>query len=375
MTHRRRLLAVADIPVWPVLEGFSVRATGLLRELSRSWDLTLIAPAGSSGGEPPFPIDRRRIVEDKESKRRALQEELQSHPPDAILWWMGLDTTQLPERWYARTVVDQVDSQTLTCWREARHIGSLRKKLSWWRSTLSFARYERWLMRSVAAVVVVGEKDAQTMARLAGGRSPHVVPNGVDVLEDPMRAEHDRPTVVFTGVMEYPPNVDAVCSFAAGVWPRVRERIPDARFVIGGRRPNAEVLALAEKPGIEVVADLPDMKAFLNQAWVAVAPMRQGAGIKNKVLEAWSVGVPTVLTSIATNGLALEPGGSAWVVDGEERWVDTLVDLLCDDAKRRALGERMRDRAREQHGWGQAASGLVELLDRTALSQSAGGAV
>lgn len=342
--------------------GFSVRAAGLLRELAEDWDLTIVAPR-ADGPPLPFPVAAFHETKSRDEKIFAIANVLTRTPPDAILWWQILEPSLLRDAWWSKTVLDQVDSRALTCWREANLTESWRGRLRWWRDAFAMARYERRTSRGVAATTVVGEDDARTMRRL-GAQRVHVVPNGVDVHEGP-RAEAGAPTVVFTGVMNYTPNVDAVRWFADAAWPAILRRCPDAKFVVGGRTPSADVLALTERDGIEVQADLPDMQAFLNRAWVAVAPMRQGAGIKNKVLEAWATGVPTVLSRIATNGLDLE-GDEPWVVDGAGSWVDAVAGLLESTERRRELGESMRERARDRHGWPQAVSELRKVLDRVA---------
>ena len=175
-------------------------------------------------------------------------------------------------------------------------------------------------------------------------------------------AKRAAPTVAFTGVLDYPPNVDAVRHFAREVWPAIRAAVPAARFVIAGLNPLPEVRALAREAGIEVRADVPDMYSVLREAWVAVAPMVCGSGIKNKVLEAWAAARPVAMTTIATNGLTLTPDAQELVSDDTGKLGALIVDLLQHPERRRRLGAAVREQVTRQHRWADAAARLSALL-------------
>ena len=174
--------------------------------------------------------------------------------------------------------------------------------------------------------------------------------------------EEGRPTVVFTGTLDYAPNVAAVAWAAADIWPRVRAAAPGARWVVAGRRPVAAVQALDGRNGVEVHANVPDMAAALGAAGVALAPMRTGVGIKNKVLEAWACARPVVLTRRAAEGLALPPGHADLVQDTAAGIADAAAWLLRDEAARRQLGRAARATAAREHTWARAAARMDALL-------------
>jgi glycosyltransferase involved in cell wall biosynthesis len=168
--------------------------------------------------------------------------------------------------------------------------------------------------------------------------------------------------VTFTGVMSYPPNVEAATWFARRVWPLVRAAVPGARYRVVGRKPTPAVLALAAEPGVEVVGAVPDMQAELRKAWVAVAPMRDGGGIKNKVLEAWAVGTPVVMTHLAANGLSLDAAAAALVTSVPAVFADRVVALLREPSRRDVLSRAAHELAGREHGWEHAAEQLSRLL-------------
>ena len=217
------------------------------------------------------------------------------------------------------------------------------------------------LARIVSATVVVGDADARVLRRIIGVRNVHVIPNGVDIPDIGSVKRSLHPTVMFTGVMKYQPNMDAALYFANELWPAVRERVPHAVFQIVGRSPAPAIVELASRPGIEVVADVESVQTYLAQAWLAVAPMRTGAGIKNKILEAWSVGTPAVMTPIATNGLNQAPPELLLAAEGVE--LSILVgDLLLDERRRAMLGELARVTAKVAFSWRSSGVALDQLL-------------
>lgn len=112
-----------------------------------------------------------------------------------------------------------------------------------------------------------------------------------------------QPYVLFSGTMDYFPNVDAVMLFAREVFPAIRARVPDIRFVIAGRNPTAEVLGLSKQAGVYVTGAVSDMRPYLRGATVAVAPMRIARGVQNKVLEALAMNLPVIASEPVARAL------------------------------------------------------------------------
>jgi len=376
------LLAVATVPPWPISNGYALRVYHLLRELAQAWQIVLIAPAAV------VPAALRDVLHDYISVpfagrwgslpsqydtgpfRQAAEWVVAARKPDAALLWQGAEFLGF-ERGFPPTVADRIDCLTLAAWRDRNHAETRREWFSTFSNVRAYATYERRLVRALHATVVVGEDDARMLRRLTGRHTIHMIPNGVAAPPDVEGGESSTPTVAFTGVLDYQPNVHAACYFAEKVWPGILAAVPEARFVIAGQRPLPRVLALASHPGIDLRADVPDMQRVLRDAWVAVAPMICGSGIKNKVLEAWAAGRPVAMTTLATNGLALTPDDHELVADDSERLGALIIDLLRDQARRQRLGSAARARVLRQHRWGQAAASFTTLLRApgTAASQ------
>ncbi|MGH7681246.1 MAG: TIGR03087 family PEP-CTERM/XrtA system glycosyltransferase, partial [Candidatus Eiseniibacteriota bacterium] len=146
------------------------------------------------------------------------------------------------------------------------------------------ARYEGRLASLFDASIFVSEAEADIVRRLAPERELTVICNGVDLNAfRPGSDDGRKPAVVFTGVMNYYPNEDAVAYFAKDVFPAVRARVPAAEFWIVGREPSRAVRSLASLPGVQVTGSVPDVRPYLARASAAVAPFRIARGVQNKV--------------------------------------------------------------------------------------------
>jgi glycosyltransferase involved in cell wall biosynthesis len=375
---RRLLLAVSRNGPWPHEDGYTVRVGELLRQVAREWDIVLVAPLrpGASAADEPLAFAERIVVPrndapgafmqtDQAPLLAAAQAALARWQPAATLLWGVLDAVPLAP--FQPALLDFIDSMTLTHLRSARHARRLGDRLRSLRDVLAWARAERSLVREAAASLVAGPGDASVLRRLAGRSTVHVIPNGVSL--PPPAAPGSRspePSVIFTGVLGFTPNVDAAVWFARDVLPLARRVHPGARFVVAGRRPAPEVLALGELPGVSIEADVADMTACLRRAWIAVAPMRRGAGVKNKVLEAWAAGLPVVMTPIATNGLSLDAEAQAWVGRDAEELASRVVRLFSEPDALERRGRAARDLAERQHAWSSVGDRLLGVLDAVA---------
>jgi sugar transferase (PEP-CTERM/EpsH1 system associated) len=197
------------------------------------------------------------------------------------------------------------------------------------------------------------------------GTSTMVLRNGIDL-------EYYRPApdlaepkhIVFTGVMDYLPNVDGCVWFVEDVLPRLRERCGDVRFTIIGADPSAEVLELAKQPGVTVTGFVDDTRDWLRRGSISVAPLRIARGIQNKVLEALAMGHPVVGTTSATQGVEGQPGRDFILADTADEILEACARLIEDPDEARALGERGRRFVEENYDWEVVFAPLDELLER-----------
>ena len=246
----------------------------------------------------------------------------------------------------------------LTAWlyrREARLLGAA----------------ERALMRSADLGLFVSALEVEEMRRRcpAARDRIHSIENGVDSdYFDPQRcfdrpAAAGGPALVFTGAMDYWPNVDAVRWLAETVLPRVWAVLPEVRLWVVGSRPTPEVCRLARDPRITVTGRVADVRPWLAAADLAVAPLRIACGVQNKVLEAMAMAKPVVCTSPALSGIAAAAGREVVVADDAAALAAIVVDLLGDAPRRQRLGAAARQRILERYHWRQCLADLDRLLE------------
>jgi polysaccharide biosynthesis protein PslH len=151
--------------------------------------------------------------------------------------------------------------------------------------------------------------------------------------------------VVFCGVLNYAPNIDAACWLAESVWPIVQARRPNARLTIVGASPTVRVRRLAGQ-GIEVTGTVPDVRSYLWSAAVAATPLRVARGMQNKVLEAAAAGLPVVVTGAVADGLPRAVQSACRIANSETAFAEGIVDLLeRDQAERTRIAESVDWRA------------------------------
>ncbi len=199
------------------------------------------------------------------------------------------------------------------------------------------ARREAWLVERARVVTAVARRDLEALGAGSRGR---LIPVAAAGPLEPPAPPAGPPTVLLSGNLGYRPTVLAACRFASKVWPELKARVPDARWLLAGARPARAVRALAQLTGVEVRGDVPDLAPSLAAATVAIAPMATGSGVPMKVLEAWAAGRPVVAHSWAAAGLEVDPAPGVAVADTSAEWVDVLARLLRNEAAAAELAAR-----------------------------------
>jgi len=193
-----------------------------------------------------------------------------------------------------------------------------------------------------------------------------VIPHGVDF--DYFHADETVPrrpsSVIMTGNMNYAPNADAAVFLCREILPLVREALPDVRVSLVGADPGREVRALAEDPSIEVTGRVPDLRDSMNRAEIAVAPIRIGAGLQNKVLEGMSMGLPMVATSVANEGIQAVDGENILLGDTAAEFADRMIELLRDPERRAVLGRAARDFIVRNWSWEKHFGDLEQIMEQ-----------
>ncbi|MBI5303372.1 MAG: glycosyltransferase [Chloroflexi bacterium] len=219
-------------------------------------------------------------------------------------------------------------------------------------------RYERAICQLADHVVACSDTDANHIRALFPNDQLPIttIPNGVDtefyVPSDEVCAKPlAELALVFTGKMDFRPNIDAMIWFCDEILPRIRAEIPLAHIVIVGQKPAPRVAALAQRDGVQVTGAVPDVRPFIADAAVYVMPLRMGSGTRLKALEAMAMGKAIVSTTRGVEGIALMPERDAVLADEPDAFARAVIALLRDPGRRRALGQSARTLAETRYDW------------------------
>lgn len=266
-------------------------------------------------------------------------------------------------------VVDFVDVDS-DKWRQ--YAQSRRGIMRWLygRESRTLLSFERRVAAEVDASLFVSDAEAALFRRLAPEAASRVaaISNGVDLeYFDPATrfaspfAEAGK-AVVFTGAMDYWANVDAVVWFARDVLPAIRAACPDVVFWIVGTNPAPQVRALEAQPGVRVTGRVDDIRPYIANADVVVAPLRLARGVQNKVLEAMAMARPVVVTPEALEGLDAESGREVVRAAGAAGFAEATLAMLTG-GNNEAMGARARARVVADYGWASNLASLKKFLE------------
>ncbi len=250
-------------------------------------------------------------------------------------------------------VLDLKPVQTLNLKRMKDHVSSPIQRLLFKTEFRRVRRYEPEVVRQMDLCCVISERDRREIDPDGQQDNVFVNPHGLDVayFAPDAQCEKEPASLIFTGNMNYVPNVDAITYFCEQIFPIIKQRCPSVQLKIVGKDPRPAVVALASDPSIQVTGFVDDMRTYTNKAQIAVAPIRIAAGLQNKVLEAMAMGLPLVMTPAANEGIGAAAGQNAVVADSADEFAQQVVDLLNDPLRRINLGEAARDFIEREWSW------------------------
>jgi len=201
--------------------------------------------------------------------------------------------------------------------------------------------------------LVCSEEDKVFLTKAHKTKNIEILPNGVDLsIFDNMSHDYDDPDdiIIFTGNMDYSPNIDAVVYFVEEVFPLILSKFPKIKFHIVGQKPVKKVLNL-QSENVIIKGFIEDIASEYNKSTVAISPVRIGAGTLNKVLEPMAVGVPVVSTKVGFKGLGISSGEGAILADDKFQFANAVIKLLGDKEYRREVGIKGKLKVSQQYSW------------------------
>jgi sugar transferase (PEP-CTERM/EpsH1 system associated) len=299
---------------------------------------------------------------------------LQSRPISAIYVFSGQMGQYVPADFKGRVIADfvDVDSSKFEAyaardrgpkgWVQAREARLLR------------AEEARLAARAEVSLLISEQEAALFRARLPDPDLPGIaigtLPNGIDsqafdpaVVEPAERmAQLPFPRLIFTGQMDYAPNIDACLRAANCILPRVRERFPQASFHVVGRNPPERLEALDGQDGVHVWGRVPEVQSWLAAADLALVPLEIGRGVQNKVLEAMAMGLPVVLTPEAATGIGGRDGHQLLLASSDDELAQACIALLSDVPCAQAMGDAARSYVVDHASWEAALGALTRIV-------------
>ena len=298
----------------------------------------------------------------------ALEKSLQTRRYD-VIWSAGDVLPRLPA-----TVVpvlgDIVDDLVL---QYRRLLASARPGLRYLRilkRLLQMKAVERRYFAKADVCLYVSEADAHTFSSICPNTPVHVIHNGVDeTYFQPTSILVEPETVVFEGNMSFFPNVDAAEYFCNDILPLIHAVRPTVKLFLVGKSPVARVRALASDR-VVVTGFVDDVRPYLSRATVFISPTRVGGGIKNKILQAWSMGKPVVATPASTGGLRATHQENMLIADSPRKFADAVLELLGDAGLRARLGTNGRKTVLDHYTWEAKARELETLMTELTIRRA-----
>jgi glycosyltransferase involved in cell wall biosynthesis len=393
-TKPRALFLAAEAP-YPVIGGGAIRAASVLEYLAQRFSVhgIFFREPGSPdpvAAIPPGRLDRADIVElpfhSKSPLARVLRNvsRLARNRPPLIDRFSGFEAqierflagqryeAAFIEQFWCAPYVDQVRAHARrvmvdlynieSAWHESM-ASAESGPLAWGHrrfALASLASERRWLPE-FDCVLTTSSSDASLVRAIVPAVTVTVYPNALPLIVPPPRS--DRPEIVFSGNLEYAPNIQAVHFFHRNVWPALQSRWPELKWKILGKNPGPMRDLAARDPSIEVTGFVEDAVAVIAQAQVAVVPLLAGSGTRIKILEAWAAGTAVVSTTLGAEGLEFHDREHLVLADDAESFTAAVSELLALPVNRERIGAAGRRLYEERYTWPIAWKVLDELLE------------
>lgn len=387
--HRVHLLAFAD-------EGDSALAQTELGRICASVELIPVSRAASNlRALAAIPTGRSLSLAyfDSTRMREAVRHAVKLHAIQAMIAFSSTMAQYVPREFRRHSIADMTDVDSAK-WLHYATTNPFPKSWVYQLEGRRLRRYEYEIAKSFAYTTLVTEREIELLDKLdeetrrtrlvaltngvdlrkfRPGAFPAFAVNSLPPHEQKFLTDPSAPRIVFTGAMDYYPNVDAVCYFAQDVFPRIRAKIPSAQFLIVGSNPAPQVVQLKKQPGVIVTGRVHDVRPYLAAASVCAIPLRIARGIQNKALEAMASGRAVVATPEVAAGIGRVRHGEELLIAGSaDELSDAVLRVIGDESLRRGLEERARAFVEREYDWQPLMERLITMVESIARPTRAG---
>ncbi len=231
------------------------------------------------------------------------------------------------------------------------------------------SKYEKKILDDFDNILIISEQERKILSNKYKSNKIFVMPNGVDLdffIEDyHSHLKKTGPTIVFTGVMNYWPNIDGVTWFVKKILPPIKEKYPNITLYIVGSNPPPIVKALSAIKGVQVTGYVKDVRDYISIADISIVPLRIARGLQNKVLEAMAMGKAVVTTSVALDGINARPNRDIVVADNPDVFSKKILDILNSPSLGKEIGRNARQFIERHFSWESKFSILDKIITNT----------
>ncbi|HKE93845.1 MAG TPA: TIGR03087 family PEP-CTERM/XrtA system glycosyltransferase, partial [Povalibacter sp.] len=301
---------------------------------------------------------------DSPALARRIRDELAQRPVDLIFAHCSSVAPYVSSVQGTAKLLDygDMDSQK---WREYSIHRSFPSNAVYWLEAVKLERTERLLGRQFDFCTCTTRAELATLQQLGVTTPSGWFPNGVDTgFFQPAAGDYDPNLIAFVGRMDYYPNQQAVLGFCRDVLPRLQQWRPEVRFSVIGASPSPEIQRLGRLPGVTITGTVADVRPYVTQAALTVAPLEIARGTQNKILESMAMGVPVVCSPQASGGVDAVPGEHILEAATPEDYVRCIRQLLESRDARHRFSAAGRARVLSNHTWPNSMRQLDELLIR-----------
>lgn len=399
---RPKLLFLAHLLPWPLEGGGQIKSYNTLQGLAETYDIHLISfvrrreeadniahlQTLCRGGMKTILLPRTKfsnavvavstlltrqsflIKRDESTEMRRVIAKTLAEEDYFLLWVDHLQMAQFVPVDTGRTHI-VLDEHNIEFRIPKRIADTSENPLARWYAQTEWPRLRRFERQAVLRsdiTLAVSEEDAEGLRGLAPEKMNQIfsVPIGVDTdYFGVVPCKSGSQTLLSIGTMYWPPNVDSLLYFCAEIYPKIKAKMPDIRLNIVGAKPVAEIIALgnADK-SIQVTGSVPDVRPYAEDCGVFIVPLRSGSGMRVKILNALSMGLPVVSTTLGAEGISVTPGSDILLADSPDDFADAVVMLLRNTARAAQLGEAGRKLVETKYSWPVVGKQLRSLLEK-----------
>lgn len=399
-TNRPRVLFLAHLLPYPLDGGAKIKSYYTLKQLAAQYEVTLLAFVRSeeekryitnlrdlcAGGietiliprsslknvvdavrlwavPTPFVIGRDAVG----AMKKAVRARLGARRFDAVhIDHLQMAQYVLPRRSPVKLILDHHNVESQIIERMSQNTPSKPMRIYAAHEWPKLQRYELNVCRQVDRVLVVSNEDAATLRKLAPDlRNITVVPIGVDGdYFQPVPRFPDPKTLLSIGTMYWPPNVDSLIWFYDTVYPQIKAEVPDVHLSIVGADPVEKILRLArEDNSVTVPGYVEDVRPTATDCAAFIVPLRSGSGMRVKILNAMSMALPVVSTTVGAEGIAATANKNIMVADTPDAFARACIKLLQDPARGTEIGEEARTLVEQTYSWHAVGEELLNIYD------------